>query len=387
MSDKDFLATFVGDVAISLGDLVKRSDAGANPRVPQRLAEAISGCDFLLFNAEGSVNGQHFKALTKTGPPTLIPEEFLAMVAQLRCDTTASLANNHMLDFGPGALMADVETFQSVGISTVGCITAKHDCSTVIKNINGYRLGFAAFAEQEFNVDHTGAAVLADYRQALEISENLKSCDHKIAVVHGGVEGEFLPPPSLVDFCKFLIDIGFSAVICGHSHCPGPAYVYRGRHICFSSGNFYFPKSQKNPNWWDISTCIDIRIRGRDVSLNQRFYRVDYERSEARDLSREELDQLKHIHLAVVESLSHPKAYRKAWNELCRRHQHKINSVFYVPFYLRGLTRLLRRLRITPRKIGKTAVLADFDMLHCASHLDILKENSRERISAIRELR
>ena len=173
-------------------------------------------------------------------------------------------------------------------------------------------------------------------------------------------------------------------MIGGHSHVPGVTEVYRGRSICYSTGNFYFPvRSPKNP-WWHVSTCIDIETDGDLLHVNHRRFYFDQVESSFGPLNPKLQARLEQIHIGTTAALADSEEYAVSWRELCARHRHRISSIFYVPIYLRGMTRLLRLMGLSPRKLGSTAQLADYDILHCESHLDILREVSSENASKIR---
>lgn len=196
-----------------------------------------------------------------------------------------SLANNHMLDFGPEGMWATMETLDQAGIAHAG---AGGDVAAAMAprflDVGGARVallsvactlpvGFAATAdgagiapirvEQSVALDsvlwpeqpgtspfvHTRAhepdveAFTAVVRQAAG------EADFTVVMIHWGVPPGWAAPAQgiLAEYQRplahRLIDAGADLIAGHHPHALHPVETYRGRLICYSLGNFVFRTS------------------------------------------------------------------------------------------------------------------------------------------------
>lgn len=194
-----------------------------------------------------------------------------------------TLANNHLMDYGPEAMLDTVAACERAGISPCGAgIDLDAATAPAWLNVGGHRIAVLSVActlpvESEAGPGRPGIAPLC-VRFAFEADVNLlaeqpgtmprvhswadpvdreRACatiawcraqgaDAVIVAIHWGVPSYWMSPylGLLADYqaplAHALIDAGADAVCGHHPHQLHPIEVYRGRPILYSLGNFLF---------------------------------------------------------------------------------------------------------------------------------------------------
>lgn len=247
---------FGGDAMLGRG-VNDRLGRGRSPNIWRGLAPALRGADVVAFNLEcavtdaspwGSWKKYRFKLLMEHAQPVLSSIPVPDGVARV-----VSVANNHVLDFGPEGLTDTLGVLDEAGIVHVGAGVDATSAwrPSVITTEEGVRVGFLAVA------DHCGCLRMSQWvagRDQPGIAwANLSSgrtevllaavaaldpaVDVLIVSIHGG--GNYLPEglaPWMRQLAEELVDAG-ADVIWGHSaHHVLPIEQIRGRHVIYGTG-------------------------------------------------------------------------------------------------------------------------------------------------------
>lgn len=195
------------------------------------LAEA----DMNAGNLEGPItNEPSSSAGTKVGDQYNMRFTFAPLVATLLKERNfglVSLGNNHMLDFGAEGVVATKRTLDAVDISYIGDPTRQAP-DTVIKNVNGIRIGFVAYNQfLGLAPEHTveGIRTLA-----------AAGVDAVVVMAHWGEEYESAPPAEVRTVAHRFADAGADLIIGTHSHIIGEREDVGNTRIYYSLGNFVF---------------------------------------------------------------------------------------------------------------------------------------------------
>jgi len=158
-----------------------------------------------------------------------------------------SIANNHILDYGPEGLSDTISVLDEVGILRpgAGSNNAQAYAPRVMTLGNGVRIafvaatavvpgGFAATAERPGVADAKWAIprVLAAVRAAAA------SNDVVVVSVHWGIERETCPNRDQRDLAAELIEAGASLILGHHPHVLQPIETFDRTVIAYSLGNF-----------------------------------------------------------------------------------------------------------------------------------------------------
>jgi hypothetical protein len=170
-----------------------------------------------------------------------IPNRYAVCLAQAGFNLL-SLANNHIYDFGPPAVLTTLKLLDSLNVHYSGLLS--HPKFTFKKD--SIRYGFCAFSP------FTGTCDILDTLRAEQIVTELNdSCDIVILSMHAGGEGKgyehvakemeiFLGEErgNTYHFAHKMIDAG-ADIIFGHGpHVSRAIELYNDRLICYSLGNF-----------------------------------------------------------------------------------------------------------------------------------------------------
>lgn len=169
----------------------------------------------------------------------------------------ASLANNHLMDYGAEGLFDTLTTLDANGIAHFGAARSLKEARTpTVVEKNGVKLAFLGYFflgerniepkeviatdEQPGVAGHfSELAALKDMVSA-DVRAAKQSADHVIPFFHWGREGRGQPEPYQVELAHAAIDAGASAVLGSHPHVLQGIEVYRGAPIAYSLGNFVF---------------------------------------------------------------------------------------------------------------------------------------------------
>lgn len=193
-----------------------------------------------------------------------------------------SMANNHMMDFGPDALWDTVSACDRVGLAhggagadrdaaftpawlearglRIGMLSAS--CTVPIESAAGagkpgtagLRVGFSFEIDPNLMMEQPGSMprvcswpVPEDAEQLCAAVRAMKSrADVAIVVMHWGVPSYWLSPSQgpLAQYqqplAHALIDAGADLIAGNHPHAINPIEVYEGRPIFYSLGNFIY---------------------------------------------------------------------------------------------------------------------------------------------------
>lgn len=176
-----------------------------------------------------------------------------------------ALANNHMLDKGPGGLEDTLKTCGKARIKTVGAGMNLEEASKPLYiEVKNQKVVILNFAEQEFNVatdKKAGVSPLDPISNYYQILEAKNNSDVLIVIIHGGNEHYHLPNPAMVKICRFVASLGVTAVVCHHTHCASGFENYNGVPIFYSLGNFIFDRGQDRCSAWFEGYFIKMTIR------------------------------------------------------------------------------------------------------------------------------
>ncbi len=164
--------------------------------------------------------------------------------------TVVSLANNHVLDFGQGALLETLSTLDRHQILHAGAgIDTDAARQPVIWQHDGSALGFLAVTDNEPGWAagpqkpgvHYVPSDISDGR-AVELTRLVRRVRSQVRLLivsaHWGPNWGFDVPPEHRGLAHALIDAG-ADVVFGHSpHIVRGVEVYRNRPILYSTGDF-----------------------------------------------------------------------------------------------------------------------------------------------------
>ena len=250
-NEKEFFSIVIGgDVCPggNAGKVATRDYAG----VMASVRDFIQSADLRLVQWETTTTSAP-APIIKSGPNLNSEEESIEILTAAGFDI-AMLANNHIGDEGPDAVMESIEKLHKRGLKTVGAGKDLASARTpLIETVKGKSIAIFNFAENEFGsakADKPGSAPQDPLRDVAEVRAAAQKYDCVIVTLHGGHEHNPFPSPRLVQYCRAFADAGAKLVFNCHTHCPEGYENWNGTPIVYSPGNFYFPKDGRYEGMW-----------------------------------------------------------------------------------------------------------------------------------------
>lgn len=230
--------------------------------------------DFVIPNLECPLaDKEKHKPIKKSGPNLICAPKNICFLKALNTDAV-TIANNHIGDFGEGAVKDTLELLEENNILYAGAGKNAKDAYKACRiEKDGVSVSIISVCENEFGMATENTYGSAGYNPKMllkQIREEKAESDYVIVVFHGGNEFNPLPSPDTVDRYRFICDMGADAVIGGHTHCPQGYEIYDGKPIVYSMGNFLFKsriERKENDSWYygymsilEIKDTISLEI-------------------------------------------------------------------------------------------------------------------------------
>lgn len=209
-------------------------------------ADKFKEADFSILNLENILgNREDYVPIHKDGPNLISTEDFVSYIKELN-PTVVGIANNHTGDFGAEAIFNTFDILDKNGYPYIGAgANIEEAYKPYIMEKDGIKVGIIAVCENEFGGAKKAAAGSAVYnltRVQREIDALVEQGIKSVVYFHGGNERNPFPSPGKKELYRHFVDMGASAVVAMHTHCPQGYETYKGAPIIYSMGNLYFPR-------------------------------------------------------------------------------------------------------------------------------------------------
>ena len=231
----------------------------------------IQNSDLAIVNLESSLTSFD-TAIKKTGP-ALKADKVFADFLKNSGFGLATLANNHIMDYGPIGFYDTIKALKSAGLNHVGAGNSINTAKLpfIYTSIEGKKLAILNFAENEWSTtkgDYPGAVGFDTVSNFQSIQEAKKNCDFVLVITHGGHENYHLPSKSFRDLLRFFVDAGADAIVNHHPHCITGFEIYKGKPIYYSIGNFLFDKKGSDFTYWNKGMAVEIDFANDRISTS-----------------------------------------------------------------------------------------------------------------------
>jgi len=157
-----------------------------------------------------------------------------------------SLANNHLLDFGEGAMTHTFEGLEDNGILYVGAGLSKEEAHRpVIMEVKGVKIAFLAYASIRWKGSpevptETRVAFAEVDRVQEDVKRAKEQADLVVVILHLGTEYQSQPDAEQLAVSQAAVEAGATLVIGHHPHLVQETASYLGGFIAYSLGDFIF---------------------------------------------------------------------------------------------------------------------------------------------------
>lgn len=249
---------FTGDVNFAEGYVTTKhldsSKNGINDCFSEDLLELMNGMDIMMVNNEFtySTRGTALKgkAYTFRADPSRVK------LLEVFGTDIVNLANNHVYDYGPDALLDTITTLDEAGIPHVGAGANIEEAGKPYYFVcNGRKIAIVAATQIERTLNYTkeatedapGVLKTLEPEKFVEIIRKAKkNSDYVIAFVHWGTEGDSNYGRDQKNLARAFVNAGADAIIGGHTHCLQGFEIMDGVPIIYSLGNFWFSSSTQD---------------------------------------------------------------------------------------------------------------------------------------------
>lgn len=219
----------------------------------------ISLHDFAFANLECPMSS---RGRAVANPITFRADSSLVEVLKRSGFDVFSLANNHMLDYGPVALLDTRRILLEHGFLPVGSgkdASGAHE--PVIVEKRGTKAAFLAYVDVYgfgpiMAKDRPVPAFLDSAGVQEDIGRARPLADIVIVSVHWGTEYVDHPTERQTAFAHLMIDSGADIVIGHHPHVLQSIEKYKGKFIFYSLGNFVFDQPHLLERESVIFSCV-----------------------------------------------------------------------------------------------------------------------------------
>jgi poly-gamma-glutamate synthesis protein (capsule biosynthesis protein) len=257
------------DTLVAVGDISFKGIDGpiiANPDRPwANIKDILNNGSILIGNQEIPLSN---RGTVYTQKKWLLRSDPRAVQSLVNAGfKVVTLANNHMMDYGPLAFQDTVDTLNNSRILHTGAgadLKAARE-PVIYTTPAGIRFAFLAYSlvfPEIFwaNSTRPGTAYGTPSNFIPDIKLAKTMADYVVVSFHWGNELLYFPKPYQKTYGKQCIDAGASIVLGHHPHVLQGLEVYHGGIIAYSLGNFVFGTRSKS--------CTDSMILAIDYDRN-----------------------------------------------------------------------------------------------------------------------
>ena len=249
--------------------------------VENKLSTVIDACDLAICNFEGPVRTPDMVPIRKAGPHLCQSQSTVSSLTKAGF-TLASLANNHIFDYGDAGFESTIAALESNHIAHLGAgRTFEAAYRPFMWRKKGVSIGVVSGCENGFGcvddmqTSQGGYAWINHHRIDDMVRELKGEVDFVIVIAHAGVENVDFPIIEWRQRYQRLADIGADVIIGHHPHVA-QGYERRGRSVIFFSlGNFYFNSTTTQHELSSGYSVIVTLEPGADIEFEIVYSKID----------------------------------------------------------------------------------------------------------------
>ena len=231
-----------------------------------------------------------------------------------------SIANNHMMDFGPTGLTDTCHYLDECGVKYCGggANLVEATRPLVIERCQ-QRIGFLSYCDVEqksplyADKDQAGVAAWDRESSLAQICKLRSVVDRLIVMLHWGVEMSCLPSVEQRKLARCIISAGADVILGSHPHVLQPIEEINGKVVAYSLGNFLFsPMYWRGVNAMGENFCSKLRLPR--LSRRTGWLQIDFE---PKGLIRWVLHPARLTHSLSI-SPGWRRGWKKEWEDLNR---------------------------------------------------------------------
>lgn len=292
----------------------------------------------------------------------------------------ASIATNHIMDYGVTGLNDTIRHCREYGLETVGAgFDLRQARKYYSKEIKGIKIAILNFADAQFSAAnaHTGGANPLDVIANTE-DIRLALAEHEFVflTVHIGADLCHIPSPGMVRLMRYFASLGVHGIVCHHSRYISGYEVYQGVPIFYGLGNI-FHAVKSNEYKEHVGMMVKYQAGKGRVNYEIQYVKLDQSNcvipAESCDL-----EYIVAVNKEVNELLTEEALHRARWEQVIRD-RYRIQYLTLIrgyPYVFYKLARKAGMLGILSKllAIGKKHYLPIWNMINSQVHSEIASQ-------------
>lgn len=257
--------------------------------IDEKLLEEMKAADIFMVNNEFAYSDRGTpladKAFTFCSKPSNV-----SLLHDMGVDLV-SLANNHVYDYGPDALLDTLDTLKAADIPYVGAGRDLDEASAVYYfEKNGRKIAFVSATQVERNEhpDTKGATdtTAGTFRcftkdEFAKLTEVIQKADEQadltVVYVHWGTENTDELHWAQIEQAPKMVEAGADLIIGDHPHCLQNVEYLNGVPVIYSLGNFWFNSKTLDTCLFKVIYRTDGKLDCQLIPAKQHDCRTDME--------------------------------------------------------------------------------------------------------------
>jgi len=337
--------------------------------------------DFITVTEENDLNITNLECPLYNGTnnikkrgPSLKAKESLVKILTSGNFNLATLANNHLMDFGEDGLNSTIGACKRENISIVGAgSNLKNARIPFYKKIKDKTIAIINIAENEFATtqnERPGANPLNPVTNYYDIKDAKSKADFVFVIVHGGHELYRLPSPRMQEIYRFMIDAGADSVVGHHTHCYSGYEIYHNKPIFYSLGNFLFDWPEKRSSIWNSGYALQFIINDENIDFKLHPYIQGDIEPGVRLMNDQEKDQFKNQLLQLNLQIGNSEVIALKFEEFLNTR--KRNYLSHFEPYTNKFLVLLYNKGLLPSLVTGHKKRLLLNIIRCEAHRDLL---------------
>ena len=336
--------------------------------IGEDLQARIESADFAIANLEGcACRDSEAVPVMMQHPMTLslLKEAGFGMLL---------LANNHIADYGENAIVHTLKEASKDGFICLGAgLNYNEVYRPAVIDIAGVQVGIINMCEAHPHYYHNenqkyGYAWIGDPNIKTRIRNLRNQADKIVAFIHGGLEHCTCPLGFFKDYYHWLCDCGIDVVIGAHPHIAQGLETYCGKLICYSLGNFYFPRSPEADSSDIENHSYSLML---DIQRDKVGYEVIYHKMNSL-LVDTELEEVSPVKVSQLSEILLPENYPRIHATTIKTYYEGLVSNLYQSSLntMKGTDSIIQRLKksvkyiITPHRAEANAPQRNKNFVH-----------------------
>lgn len=326
--------------------------------------------DFAIVNFETAIaDPKVIDPISKVGPSLHTSENSIKALKWAGFNVL-TLANNHIMDYGPNGLENVIKLSKDYGFETVGTGECLKDAAKILYlKSKGQTIAVINCCEHEFSIardNGAGAFPLDPVQQYKQIQSARINADYIFVIVHGGPEHYQLPTRRMQELYRFFIEVGADVVINHHQHCFSGFEIYNEKPIFYGLGNFCFDEKGLNHGKWTQGFLVEFNLNTR-IEFEIIPYIQYGKDATIHVIPRDSYNEQINIFNSII---TNPSALNKNNHEYFKNNS-EAQRIRLEPFGSRYI-KFLQRKNLFPFLIRKKKLLELRNIIDCESHKEKL---------------